>query len=145
MEIQSLRLVATENELNGLMLKLVPEMKEIRDLRLKVRRSGLFVSGTYQTIIGIPFETLWKIFVHEGKIAARLKTLKTAGLGLGIFTGYLLGAIASATRMVAVEGEMLLFDVDLLLAKKGVPLRTNLTGVCCSDGSLMIESDTVAA
>jgi hypothetical protein len=145
MDIQSLRLVATENELNGLMLKFIPEMKTIRDLRLKLLRSGISITGTYQSIIGIPFEIRWEPFIHKGKIAARLKSLKTAGLNLGLFEGYLMGAIASATNIVTVEGDMLLFDVDVFLEKMEVPLRTNLTNVRCTDGRLIIESDTVAA
>jgi hypothetical protein len=145
MQIESLRLVATETELNGLMTKLVPEMKKIRDLHLKLLGTGISISGTYQTIIGISFETLWEVFIHDGKIAARLKSFKTAGLGIGLPKGYLIEAIAAATKVIAVQDETLLLDVDLLLAKKGLPLRTNLTGVRCSDGNLIIESGRVAA
>jgi hypothetical protein len=145
MEIQSLRLMVSEQDLNGLMVRLLPEMRKIRDLRLKLLRSGVSVSGIYQTFIGIPFETRWDLFVDEGKIAARLKSVKTAGLEMGLIKDYVMEAIASATNMVIVEGETVRFDVDLLLGKKGVPLRTNLTAVRCNEGSLLIESDTASS
>lgn len=145
MDIESLRLVATETELNYLMVKLVPEMKNIRDLHLKLLHTGVSVSGTYQTVIGVPFETLWEVFIQDGKIAARLKGLRTGAFGIGLLKGYVIDAIASATSIVAVQGETLLFDVDLFLERKGVPLRTNLTAVRYGNGSLLFESNRVAA
>lgn len=140
MEIQSLRLLATEEDLNGLIAERVPRMKKIRDLRVKVLPEGISITGSYQTLIEISFEALWEVFIHEGKIAARLQRLKSGGLGMGLLKGYLLAAISSATNMIEIQGETLLFDLDVLLKERGIPLRTNLCSVRCSDGSLMIES-----
>ncbi|MGH7825063.1 MAG: hypothetical protein ACREQ7_07785 [Candidatus Binatia bacterium] len=122
------------------MAKLIPPMEKIRDLRLKVIPEGISISGTYQTVIGISFETLWEVFVQESKVAARLQRLKTGGLRVGLLKSYILQAIASATSMIEVEGETLLFDLDLLLKDQGLPLTSNLRSVHCSEGSLIIES-----
>jgi hypothetical protein len=145
MEIQSLRLLATEEDLNGLIAERIPQMKKIRGLRVKVLPEGISITGSYQTLIEISFEALWEVFIHEGKIAARLQRLKSGGLGMGLLKGYLLQAISSATNMIEIQGETLLFDLDVLLKERGIPLRTNLSSVRCSDGRLMIESSRATA
>jgi hypothetical protein len=145
MEIQSLKLMVTENELNRLAAELLPKVERIRDLYVKVVPEGVAISGSYQSFIALRFETLWEVFVHEGKIGARLTTVKTAGLPMSLLRGYLTRVIASATTLIEVEGETLLFDLDLLLAAKGLPLRTNLTALRLSYGSLVIESGKAAA
>jgi hypothetical protein len=140
MEIQLFRLLVTEQELNDLMAKLIPPMEKVRNLRLKLLPEGISISGTYQTLIGVSFETLWEVFIQEGKIAARLQRLKTGGLGMGLLKGYLLQVIAAASPMIEIQSDTLLLDLDRLLEQKGLPLRTNLTALRCSEGHLTIES-----
>jgi hypothetical protein len=39
-----------------------------------------------------------------------------------------------------VEGETVLVDPDRIAARRGWPVRTNLTAVRCGDGSLVLEA-----
>jgi hypothetical protein len=102
---------------------------------------GVRVSGTYQTMIGVPFETLWQLCVSEGKIVATLEKLKSGLLSLGVAKSYLLRTVAGAVDMLELSGDKILLDVDLLLRNRGIPLRTNLTAIRCDYGSLTVESD----
>ena len=140
MHIESLRLVATEGDLNELASRFLPRPEKISDLRIALVPQGIRITGAYQAAIRIPFETLWKISVCEGKLAVRLETLKTGIVSLGLAKGYALGAIAVAAGMLELRGDMLLLDVDALLHEHGLPLRTNLASVRCDYGSLVIES-----
>jgi hypothetical protein len=140
MEIQALRIIATEADLNDLAAKLFPQKDNLRDVRINLVPQGVRVTGKYQTVIGIPFDTLWEVSISEGKIVARLAKLKAGALSLGLARGYVLDAIADAVGIVELCDETLLFDLDALLCEKGMPLRTNLTSVRCDDGHLIIES-----
>lgn len=140
MEIQALRLFASEADLNELACRIVPRSDIIHDLRISVVPAGIRISGTYQTVIRIPFETLWQISIDDGKIAARLDRLKAGPLSLGMIKSYLLDAIASETPALEIRGDTLLFDVDSIVQEKGLRLRTNLTSIRCDYGALIIES-----
>jgi hypothetical protein len=139
MELQSLRFVATEADLNDLAANLLPPNDKVRHIQITVVPEGIRVTGTYQTVIGIPVETLWEVFIAEGKIAARLKKLKVGVLSLGLAKGYVLDAIAAAVGSVELRGESLFFDIDAFLREKGLPLHTNLRSARCDCGRLIIE------
>jgi hypothetical protein len=139
-EIRSLTFVATEADLNELAAKIAPRLNAIRDLRLGIIPEGIRVSGTYQALFGFPFRTLWQVSVSEGKVVARLLTLKTGPLSLGLVKGYLLDAIAEAATALELRDDALVFDVNALLQEKGWPVRTNLTAIRCDQGTLTIES-----
>ena len=140
MEIRSLTFVATEADLNELAAKIAPRLNAIRDLRLGIIPEGIRVSGTYQALFGFPFRTLWQVSVSEGKVVARLATLKAGPLSLGLVKGYLLDAIAEAATVLELRDDALVFDVNALLQEKGWPVRTNLTAIRCDHGTLTIES-----
>jgi hypothetical protein len=139
-EIRSLTFVATEADLNELAAKMAPRLNAIRDLRLGIIPEGIRVSGTYQALFGFPFLTLWQVSVSEGKVVARLATLKAGPLSLGLVKGYLLDAIAEAATVLELRDDALVFDVNALLQEKGWPVRTNLTAIRCDQGTLTIES-----
>jgi hypothetical protein len=143
MEIQALKLLVTEQEINDLAVKLLPQNQQVRDVRARLAPEGIYVTGVYQTLIGVPFETLWQLGARNGKVTARLANFKAAGFGAGMLRGTLMTAIGDAAKKedsLQVEGETLVFDLDRLLAKKGFPARTNLTAVWCNFGNLFIES-----
>ncbi len=141
MHIEALRLVATESDLNDLALKFLPPREKVRGLRIGIVPQGVRVSGTYQTAIAIPFETLWEVLVCDGKLGARLLTLRTGFLSMGLAKSYVVGAIAAgADRIVEMREDILLVDIDALCRDRGLPLRTNLSSVRCDYGSLIIES-----
>lgn len=140
MHIEALRLVATESDLNVLAFKFLPPHEKVRGLRIGIVPQGVRVTGTYDSAIAIPFETLWELLVCEGKLAARLLTLKAGFLSVGLAKSYVVGAIAAAVRMVELREDMLLVDVDALFRDRGLPLRINLGAIRCDYGSLVIES-----
>ena len=73
MEIQLLRFVATEADLNNLAAKLYSQKNNVRDIHINVVPQAIRVTGKYRAIIGIPFETLWDFSISDGRIAARLR------------------------------------------------------------------------
>ena len=140
MEIQLLRFVATEADLNNLAAKLYSQKNNVRDVHINVVPQAIRVTGKYRAVIGIPFESLWDFSISDGRIAARLRKLKVGALNLGLARGYVLDAIARAVGMLKLRDRSLLFDPDALLREKGLRLRTNLSSVRCEDGHLIIES-----
>jgi hypothetical protein len=140
MHIEALRLVASENDLNELMCKFLPPLKKVRGLSIGIVPQGIRIAGTYDAAIAIPFDALWEVLVCEGKLAARLISLKTGFLSVGLVKSYIVGAIAGAAGIVEWREDMLLVDVDTLLRDAGLSLQTNLSSVRCDYGSLVIES-----
>jgi hypothetical protein len=140
MEIQALRVLITEEELNDWLSKLLRLPDRIRNLQVKLLPEGISVRGTYQWVIGVSFEMLWEVFIHEARIAARLRRFEAGGLGLGLVKRYVLEAIASEAHWSRLEGDRLVLDFDLLLNDKGINIRSNLKTVQCGRGYLVIES-----
>ena len=140
MEIRSLTFVATEADLNELASQIFPRIERIRDLRISIVPEGIRVRGTYQQLFGIRFQTLWQVFVSQGKVVARLAELKAGSLSLNFLKTYLLDTIAAGATVLELRDETLLFDVNALLQDKGWPVRTNLTSIRCDYGSLTVES-----
>ncbi len=140
MEIRSLTFVATEADLNELASQIFPRIERIRDLRISIVPEGIRVRGTYSQLFGIRFQTLWQVFVSQGKVVARLAELKAGSLSLNFLKTYLLDTIAAAATVLELRDETLLFDVNALLQDKGWPVRTNLTSIRCDYGSLTVES-----
>ncbi len=143
MEIQSLKLLITEQEINDIATKLLAQNQQTRDVRVRLAPEGAYITGVYQTLVAVSFETFWQLGVRSGKITARLANFKAGGFGAGMLKGVLMNAISDAAKKedsLRVEEETLVFDLDRLLTKKGFPARTNLTTVRCNSGNLIIES-----
>jgi hypothetical protein len=156
MEIQALRLLLTEDDLQRLADEGARDHLSVRDLRLQIVPEGLHVAGTYPTsFMDVPFATLWDLSVRTGKLAARLVRIQTGNgdgdsvlemfslISPGAVRATLMNAVARALQGeegLRVEGETVLVDLDRLAARRGLPLRTNLTGVRCGQGCLVLES-----
>ena len=160
MEIHALKVLFTEQDVNGLIAKGMGSNRhmEVRDLRVRLAAEGVYVAGTYEMrIVDLPFESLWQLSVLQGKLAARLATFQPlgslAGKALGL-TGFfkkgslstlLMQALADALRpneAFQVDGDTLLCDLDRLLTDQGFVARTRLTAVRCDAGNLVIEAGT---
>lgn len=141
MEIVTLRFVVTEDDLNRLLVKFVTASPKIVNLYLRVKPDGLSLAGIYETFLPIPFDTKWSIFVRSGKIAARSSAIKAVGVRLNFLRGYMLRALSSNSTILEVDGDSLVFDVERFLEEIAVPIKTNLTSVCCQSGQLVIECD----
>jgi hypothetical protein len=143
MEVQALKLIVTEAALCRMAVDAVPPSTGVRDVRVRLTAEGAYIHGTYQMLVGMPFETLWELSVQAGKIVAKLANVKVAGLGAGLLKSTLLtqlAAQAARTEGLSFHDDTLLLDLDRMLASQGYPARTNLTLIRCSEGSLLIEA-----
>ena len=141
MEIVSLRFVATEDDLNRLLVKFVAAPPKIRDLHFRVMPDALSLTGVYETVLPIPFNSEWKVFVQNGKMVARLAAIKAVGVGLNFLKGYVLKALRPKSTVFEFDEEGLVFDVNRFFEERAVPIKTNLISVCCESGRLVIECD----
>jgi hypothetical protein len=141
-EIQALKLLLTENDLNQLVSRALTDVQPVRDVSVRLLPEGIGVSGIYPTaLMKVRFDTLWQPFVRDGRLAARLADLKVVGIGGGLVRKVLLGILGDAARLedaLKVEDDTVLFDLDRILARNGLPVRTNLTAVQCGAGTLLL-------
>jgi hypothetical protein len=148
MEIHALKLLVTEHDLNAIAVRALAKEEQVREVRLRLLPEGVQVSGVYPTpFMTVRFETLWEVAARLGKIAARLVSVKALGLPVGMLRTVIMSALADAAGTgngLHVDGEQLLFDPDHLLASHGLIGRTNLTGVRCDAGLLIIEASSTA-
>jgi hypothetical protein len=142
-EIQALKLLITEEDLNEVVVNRLPEDPEIRKLRIKLAPEGVYVTGVYQMVFNVPFETLWELAVAGGKLTARLSGFKAMGLPVSMFKSMLMNVVAEAASPIdAIEAmdDTLRLDLERLLAREGFSVRANLTGVRCHSGHLVLEA-----
>jgi hypothetical protein len=141
-EIQALKLLVTEQDLNLLVARALTDVQPVRDVQVRLTPEGIGVSGIYPTaLLKVQFDTLWQPFVVGGRLAARLTDLKVVGFGGNILRKVLLGILADAAKLedaLQVDGDTVLFDLDRAVARHGLPARTNLTAVQCQEGTLLL-------
>jgi hypothetical protein len=144
MDIQSLRVMLTDADLNEMARKFLPRDAPVKDLRLSIDHAKVQLSGSYpKMMMNIPFSTTWEPSIVGGRFRLRLTATSIVGLPAGILNGIFLDSFRKAATKISgvqVEGDGLLIDVDRLLASKGIPLRTNLKSVRCETGRMTIEA-----
>lgn len=163
MEIQALRAVITEQDVNDWLAQALAGNRQldVRDLRVRLTQEGACVSGVYESrIIDVPFESVWELSAPAGKAGARLASFRPLGglggkafgvadaLSSGSLRQLLMRGIADALTdesSVKVEGDTIFCDVDGLLAANGISVRTNLSRLHCEPGQLVIEAAAPAA
>lgn len=139
MEIASLRLIVTQDDLNTL-YAMVPPPK-VRNVRLYISEEGVSVRGVYQAILPLRFATLWTVAVDGGKIAARLSDIRVVGIQANFLRNYLLHTLASQNNTIQLRDEAICLDPNDLLASWRIPLKLHLAAVRCESGNLVIECD----
>jgi hypothetical protein len=141
-EIQALKLVLTEQDLNHLVARALADVQPVRDVQVRLLPEGIGISGTYPTaLMKVRFDSLWHPFVREGKLAAQLGDLKVVGIGGALVRKVLLGILGDAARLedsLKMEDDTVLFDLDRALARSGLAVRSNLTAVQCGAGTLLL-------
>ncbi len=145
MELQSLKLLVTEQDINGLLARHLPRNKQVRDLRVELREEGVNVLGSYAvSFLKVHFQTLWQVSVQGGRLAINLAGLEVAGIPAGMVRSTLLGLLAETARPeegLQVEGETLWIDLDLLLKKKaGLDALTRLQSFRLAPGTMILEA-----
>ena len=139
MEIVSLRLLLTEQDLNNLITRFLTPPPKIRDVHVRIARSGLVLAGTYETLLPIPFETIWRLFVSDGKIAARLSAVNAVRIPLHFLKPYILQALCSNSSLLEMNGDTVVFDIGRLVSDCPIPIKTNLTAVYLDSQCLVLE------
>jgi hypothetical protein len=143
MEIQSLKLMVEEGIANQLLADHAPPDMEVENLRVQFTPEGVRVLGdTRAMLFKVSFESLWELSVAEGNVAARLNSMKVAGIPATKLRGVLLRMVRDAVSKmpgIAVEDEVVRVTVGEMLRSRGIPLRVNLTAVRCLEGSVVIE------
>lgn len=139
MEIQLLKLIVNDADLNRLAYQTLVWPEALRDVRFAVIPEGIRVIGTYQKFMRISFQMLWQLSVSEGKVIARIERLRAGFLSIGFIKEYVLSLLAAATN-IEIRDRLLVVDVDTLLADHGCPVRLNLSSIRCNLGSLILES-----
>jgi hypothetical protein len=143
MEIHALKLYITEQDLNDVAVRRLPLDEEVRKVRIRITPEGVHVTGVYRMLVNVAFETLWALQITGGMLTARLADFKALGIPVMLFKSMIMTAVKDATAKndaIQVNEDVVLVDVDRLLARQGMPVRTNLTRVLCRAGNLVLEA-----
>ncbi len=144
MEIHTLKLSVTEDELNALVRELPSGKSSVENLRVRLTPEGIVVLGDYPAVfMKMAFETLWVVKGIGSIVEARLASIKVSGLPAGMLRSVLLKTIrdvADGEPGVCVEGESILVDLSKHTSVRRLGLRINLTGVRCSPEGLVVEA-----
>jgi hypothetical protein len=142
MDFHSLRVSITEQDLNQLATRHLRD-QPVEDVSIRVAADGVHIKGVYPLFINVSFETHWELGVQEGKITARLAGMRAFGVPGNVFKSAILKFVADAAQehdWLQMERDIILADVDRLLANNGLTARTNFTAIACQDGLIVIES-----
>ena len=144
MEIQSLKLLVSEDELNELVRQHQHEMGAVEKLRLRLTPEGVIVQGEYPTfLMKMAFETLWELGVNGPEVQARLAAVRVAGLPAGMLKGALLKMIADVAGKepgVRLQDDVVSVHLEEAARARGLFLRVCLNAVRCSVGCLVVEA-----
>jgi hypothetical protein len=142
MDIHSLHISVSEQDLNQLAGKHLRD-QAIEDISIRLAADGVHIKGVYPLFINVSFETHWELGVRSGKITARLAGLRAFGVPGNVFKSAILKFVADASHKhdwLQMESDIIVADVERLLAKNGLAARTNFTAVTCREGLLVIEA-----
>jgi hypothetical protein len=143
MDIHALRVSVSDGDLNGLVTRHLLEDLPVEELTFAVTEEGVVARGQYPMLISVSFETTWALGVAGGKVSARLVSLKTLGMPMGVLKSLVMGVVSGAAKKetwLAVEGDTVLVDLEGLAAREGFTLRCRLRSIQCRAGSLLIEA-----
>jgi hypothetical protein len=143
MEIRSLRLIVTDEDINSLVRKYLPDDLPIEDLRLTIEPHGITISGVYPLFLQVRFETQWDISVAAGMLRCRLANFHALGVPANIFKSAIVKIIEDLVKeepWLRREDDALLVDIDRAIAQYALPARTNLSRVECQAGQLTLFS-----
>lgn len=142
MDIRSLTLVLTDQDLEELARRQLPGNFPVEELQLRITSEGVLVAGEYPLFVHVHFEMLWTLAVENGKVRAQLERVRALGLPATIFRSMVLKLVQEQigkSPWVEHDGDGVLVDVDRWVREKGVPLRSHLRSVRCHPGEMIIE------
>jgi hypothetical protein len=144
MEIQSLKLVILDADLEALADEFFPEDAPAENVVVSIIAGAVQVSGDYPTrLLNVPFQTTWEPTIDKGKVRLHLSGIRVVGLPGGMLRKLFLEEfrrVAGSVPGTSVEDETLVLDVDRMLSARGIPLKTNLKLIRCEVGRMTIEA-----
>jgi len=143
MEIHSLHLLLTEQDLNDLAKKHMPKDLPVEDVRLRLSPEGIHVSGVYPFFINVSFETVWHLSADQGKAIAKLTKFRAMGVPGNIFKSAIMKMvddIAKREPWVHVNGDQLVADPDQACAQYAIAGKTHLKSIIVQTGLMVVEA-----
>jgi hypothetical protein len=144
MEIQALKLLITQDDINALLSEFPPSDTDVENLHVVLTPDGIVVQGEYPTMLmNVAFETLWEVKAAGDEVEARLGSVKVSGLQASMLRGVLLKTIRDMTAEepgVQVVGEAIRVDLSKHTGLQKLRLRMSLRSVLCTHGLLFIEA-----
>lgn len=149
MEIHTLKLSVTEQELTELATELPGKKSPVENLRVRLTPEGIVVLGDYPTMLmKMAFETLWQVKGVGSVVEARLANIKVSGLPASMLRGVLIKTLRDVLARepgVSVTDEAIHVDLSKHPSVQRLRLRINLTSVTCVTGNLVIEAGPALA
>ena len=149
MEIHSLQLSISEQDLNALLTAMPSGKNAVENLRVRLTPEGIVVLGDYpMMLMKMSFETLWEVKGMGSVVEARLASIKVSGLPASMLRGVLLKTLRDTLAKepgVRVDDGAISIDLSKLRTTQKIPLHINLTSVRCSPGSLLIVAQPMTA
>jgi hypothetical protein len=143
MELHSLKLSLTEQDLNDILRKYLPKNLDVEELRVKFSDQGIHVAGVYPFFFPVRFETIWEVGVEHGHASARLASFKAMGVPGNIFKSAVVKIvedIAKQENWIRIVGDRFLADVELGCSKYAVLAHLHLKSITVKPGALMLEA-----
>ncbi len=141
MDIQSLRVRLTDDDMARLLSLISEDDLPAREVKAHLTAEGVVVEGKYPTVmLAVPFRMVWRLDMVEGKVRAQLARLDFHGMPAGPFRGMILGLIhqeLSRTPGLTLQGETILLDPGVLLSSFGLPVTIRPTAVHHEAGGLV--------
>jgi hypothetical protein len=149
MEIHSLRVSLSEQDLNSFLSGMPSGKNVVEKLRVRMTPEGIVVMGEYPTMLmRMAFETLWEVKGVGSVVEARLAAIKVSGLPASMLRGVLLKTLRDTLAKepgIRVEDDVVRVDLSKLREAQKLNLRLNLTQVRCDTGTLLIEAGPILA
>jgi hypothetical protein len=143
MEIHSLHILLTEQDLNDLAKKHMPKDLPVEDVRLRLSPEGLHVSGVYPFFISVSFETVWHLSADQGKAIAKLTKFRAMGVPGNIFKSAIMKMVDDVAKRepwLHVNGDQLIADPDHACAQYAVAGKTHLKSIIVQTGLMIVEA-----
>ena len=126
MDIQQLKVVLTEQDLNDLARQHMPPEVAVEDLEIHIQPEGVTVKGMYQVFVPVSFEVLWELAVDGAMVTARLAKFRTMGMPTNVLKSLIMNLIADAAKKekwLQIQGDVVRADIDGLLKTHGLTAK----------------------
>jgi hypothetical protein len=143
MELELLRLIVTDEDLNRELAHHQPADMSIENLTARITPEGVRISGSYSIMVmSLAFDTVWTLTGREDSIEARLSDLQVAGFPATKLRALLLRVLYDAIPKkpgIHIKDDVLCLNLAELLKAEKVPLRFKLSGIDCLQGKAVLR------